>query len=106
MPALIQKFLLPSSFPDFMVPDEAGKLTKELTGKPLFEAKRIAERLGFQPLVKPFPRLGLGHFHFSLSADGMLIPFAVQIGDVGAHENDPQAPVQEDVFFHQCDRTH
>lgn len=81
MAQVITKFLLPPTFPPEFVPHEAGMFQIKAMGKTLESQKRRAQRLGFMPIVSPLKQLGEGYFHFALTVDGMLVPFAVEVGE-------------------------
>lgn len=72
-------FMLPDTFPSWMVPEETGLFMLTLVGKPLADAQMIAQEKGLMPTVGEIPGRDKSWRSFYVTADGMGIPFACRV---------------------------
>lgn len=76
----IRTFGLPSTFPEFLVPDAAVRFMTEHRGCTLEEAIDAGTALGYSPTVCPLPLMtGNWTYGFGIVVDSVVVPFIVEL---------------------------
>ncbi|CAG1010363.1 hypothetical protein MYXO_04005 [Myxococcaceae bacterium] len=72
-------FMLPPTFPPWMVPEKTGLFILSLVGKTVDEAVALASEAGLDPVCEPMEGRDSSWRHFTVADHGMLIPLACRV---------------------------